>query len=1353
MAASPDNSFGPRLPGKFDFTLLFEQAMLSIVPAAVIVLAVPYYVRLALRAPALVRPGRLLWLKLAAGSAMLAVDTASLVLWAQRGPAPVRYSELSVPAAAMSLVSSLCLLVVLYVAHIYSLRTSGFLSVLLTVTMLFDVVMTRSYFRRAGLGAVGALQIVVIAAKFFLVVFEEFPKHGSFRSESLRCSASKETVAGFWNRAVFGWLNSLLIFGFRNSWKLDNLPPIDENLESSIRRYDHFVPKWNRVNRASGYALPMALLFATARDATKMILPRLLFVGVAFSQPFLLFSIVNAVNGELDTQVTRALIAATALVFITKTPLTRETQVTRAIYEHLVYRIMTSTRGILVVAIYDKIQRLPSEELSKSVAVTLMTSGTTAVEQMLSLYYELWSCALQVALGIWSLNLYVGPACYLMLIPGIISFVASHYIGQAMAKARLAWNLEIESRVGATSNVLAQMKGIKSMGLSQMMTEYLQESRRKEIRVSLKERKTRVWLFAFSAISNTLPPILVVAGAIFWTRESKPMTLAEVFTVITIILVAAEPFRTLLMSIFPDALTVAEACVPGEKQSPPPHMASRSMQFAVQFDRVAVTSVSKGPILKEVSFYIPWGSLAMFWGPIASGKSTLLRCILGETRLDSGVVAVGTRSIGYCNQGSWIQNRTLRDNVTGVLEYVEPWYREVIVACGLDVDIGSMVNGDQVMTGTGGCNLSGGQKQRVSLARAVYEQTDILVVDDVFSALDPETAKLVFSNLFGRQGLVRRWNCTVVLTTNHLEFLDDADVIFQLHKGGRVEQQQVELSDESSASGSIDDNAGDYFRRPEFLENGNGEMNDNAELSDNEDGLPANAARNTEPPSVKPATDDIELQNAREKRKYGDWSLYSYYLGASGSFLAIFWVCFTALASTVEQFPIIFIKIWYVRNAANTYYFAGYVGISALNIGLDVMVGGFGQDIFLTSQYLPITLMQFLYTLFTVLVEIGIIAAGSIYTAPIMVFLLAALFIIQFFYLRTSRQLRLLELESAADLYSHFTETSTGIQLVRCFRWQRNFLHQLCVLLDKSQRPYYYLFCCQRWLHAVLDFVSAAAALILVGVSLSRPGGASTGSVALALLSIIGFNATSSFLISSWTNLETGLGAISRIKNFCSETPSEKDTLSGPELSEQWPSHGRLDFNCVGASYQAEDGSLQRALDNVTFTVFPGEKVGISGRTGSGKSSLLMAILRMVDFTGTISIDGRDSRSVPRELLRSRITTLTQDGVELKGSVGLNLWPFAGPKPDEALITSTLQSVGLLNHVNQHGGLNKSISCMGLSVSQKQLLFLARGILHQQAMHTSIVIMDEATSAMDGGTDDALQDLLDNTFAGYVVDI
>lgn len=206
--------------------------------------------------------------------------------------------------------------------------------------------------------------------------------------------------------------------------------------------------------------------------------------------------------------------------------------------------------------------------------------------------------------------------------------------------------------------------------------------------------------------------------------------------------------------------------------------------------------------------------------------------------------------------------------------------------------------------------------------------------------------------------------------------------------------------------------------------------------------------------------------------------------------------------------------------------------------------------------------------IFTVLIEIGIIAAGSPYSAPVMVILTVVLYLVQYFYLRTSRQLRLLELESTSGLFTHLTESSTGIQHIRSFGWRLPFRKQLCDLLNLSQKPLYFLYCCQRWLHVVLDFIAAGAALVLVGVSLTVPHATSGAAIGLALLNLIGFNSTTSFLISSWANLETGLGAVSRIKTCCTETPLEKDTLSGPDVAEDWPTDGRLDFNCLSAEYQ-----------------------------------------------------------------------------------------------------------------------------------------------------------------------------------------
>ncbi|PMB63483.1 Canalicular multispecific organic anion transporter 2 [Beauveria bassiana] len=368
-----------------------------------------------------------------------------------------------------------------------------------------------------------------------------------------------------------------------------------------------------------------------------------------------------------------------------------------------------------------------------------------------------------------------------------------------------------------------------------------------------------------------------------------------------------------------------------------------------------------------------------------------------------------------------------------------------------------------------------------------------------------------------------------------------------------------------------------------------------------------------------------------------------------------------------------------------------------------------------------------------------------------MAFILVALYVIQLFYLRTSRQLRLLELESSERLFTHFTETSKGIQHIRSFGWRDEYTNQLFKILNDSQKPYYLLFCVQRWLSLALDFTATTSAIVLTYLSLFFPGTTSDNAVGLAWLTLVTFSFNGSFLIRSWTNLETTLGAVARIKDFCADTPIEKDTLRGSELPRNWPINGLIDFNGVSASYTAGDGSFRRALENVTFTIYPGEKVGISGRTASGKSSIFLALLRMVKFGGGISIDGRDITTIPRELLRSRITTMSQDGVELNASVRFNSYPFSGPHPEEDTITSTLRLVGLWAHIQSYGGIEKTMSKMCFSASQRQLFFLARALVHQRTANTRIVLVDEATSAMSKEGDEQTRALMDYVFSECVV--
>ncbi|OAA35102.1 ABC transporter, transmembrane domain, type 1 [Beauveria brongniartii RCEF 3172] len=1335
--------------------------MLAIVPGGIVALMVPLYLQTALRSPRQVCSGRLLWVKLAVGIILIAVQTINLVGW---HAASLSRSKLALSAAAMSLLASVGIVIILCVSHTYSLQPSSFLGVFMSLTIILDIAMACSCFRGRGFDTIDALSSYAIILKLAIIILEQLSKRNLCRAEKSCRSVPREGAAGFWNRATFTWLYPLLTAGFGKELSRDNLPQIGQDFDC-LQNFDKFFSIWERADKRSSLALAKVLLRTLPGQLTKAILPRLFFTLLKFSQPFLLLHIVQAVkNGGVDRDISWALVFATACVFVGIT-------VSRVLQAHYHFQVVTMIRGILVAAIYDKMQKLYYEDLINAAAVTLMTADVTGVESLISLTYAVWSSSLQVGLGIWSLYMFVGPACFLMLIPGCCSFIASFYVAKKISRARTSWNGAIQTRVAATSTVIAQIRDIKAM-----------------------DRHARLWTFAFAAFNNSATPVLVLGGAYFWTRSDESLSTAEVYTILAIVAIASEPLTPFLQGIMEwtvgstslgriqkfllsieaeDARQESDLQLQtvGPATDDKADAAPRISIFAVQITAMGFTSLMQGPILRNINMHVPWGSIAMIWGPINCGKSTLLKTIVGESEITTGTVKVGTKLIAYCSQQPWIPNQTVRNVVIGVCEFCEERYTEVIYCCALDIDILHMPQGDQTMTGIAGCNLSRGQKQRLSLARAVYDELEILVLDDVLSSLDALTAETIVSRLFGLSGLLRRLGRTVIMTTNRLEFLDYASLVYEMDMQGHIQLEAREESDDSASTSSAT----------------------NSIVSENGvDAVCATAPKPTEPPSVKPLADDTELRDARMTRRTGTWSLYTYYLLPAGLFWVVSWVFVMAISAAIEKMPLVFVRVWYAQDPNNYYYFIGFALFAVASIFCNTVMGmhfffkilpkcaeaihfnvvnsvlfatldflgqtdagfllsRFSRDMTFVAQELPIHFLQFAFVFFTVICEAGIVAAGTAYFIPAMAFILVALYVIQVFYLRTSRQLRLLELESSERLFTHFTETSNGIQHIRSFGWQDEYTKQLFKILNYSQKPYYLLFCVQRWLSLALDFTATTSAIILTYLSLFFPGTTSDNAVGLALLTLVTFSFNGSFLIRSWTNLETTLGAVARIKDFCADTPIEKDTLRGSELPENWPTTGLIDFNGVSASYTAEDGSLRRALENVTFTIYPGEKVGISGRTGSGKSSIFLALLRMMSFGGGISIDGRDITTIPRELLRSRITTMSQDGVELDASVRFNIYPFSGPHPEEDTITCTLRLVGLWAHIQTYGGMENTMSKMCFSASQRQLFFLARAMVHQRTANTRIVLVDEATSAMSKESDEQTRALMDYVFSECVV--
>ncbi|KAL8873711.1 MAG: hypothetical protein Q9174_000858, partial [Haloplaca sp. 1 TL-2023] len=357
-----------------------------------------------------------------------------------------------------------------------------------------------------------------------------------------------------------------------------------------------------------------------------------------------------------------------------------------------------------------------------------------------------------------------------------------------------------------------------------------------------------------------------------------------------------------------------------------------------------------------------------------------------------------------------------------------------------------------------------------------------------------------------------------------------------------------------------------------------------------------------------------------------------------------------------------------------------------------VTLNRFSQDLQLIDMDLPISALNFFCAFMLCVGQIILIGVTSKYAAISFPVWILALYFVQKYYLRTSRQLRFLDLEYKSPLYTQFSEILAGLATVRAFGWQTGLEKKNRALLDRSQRPFYLLFAVQRWLQVVLDLLVAAVAVLLIILIVELRGVLSGAFVGVALLNVILFSQNLKLVLQYWTMLETHIGAVSRVRNFSSTVTSEHEVRETSTPPTDWPAHGAIDFHDVDASY---DGA-NNVLKGLTLSIQAGEKVGICGRTGSGKSSLVMAIFRMIEMrAGSITIDGVDISTISRTEVRSRIIGLPQDVLLLNGTVRLNVDPYK-QSTDQAII-GALEDVRLWSNIEEKGGLDAQVEAINLS--------------------------------------------------------
>ncbi|VZI18017.1 unnamed protein product [Fusarium fujikuroi] len=1370
--SSLDASFGPFVGPEcrdgFDFTLVFEQSILVLSPAALLLILAPVRLFRLRNVPVKVTGHRLRTVKLALIALLAVLHLMLVVLWAIR-PSNSRLDRVSVAAACVSFASSLMSCVLSRVEHAKSPRPSSLLSLFLAASLLLDVTLLRTLWLVPMSAAIPSVFTAAFALKAIIVVLEGWNKAPHLVAGS--GPHSPEVTAGLYARAVFAWVTPLLLTGFRKLLRPMDLFELDEEM-GSAGLIDGFWKHWHTQKAPVRKHRLISCCVTTLRwSIIAVILPRLALLAFTICQPLILNRLLVFLDDTSQSiNIGYGIIAAYGLVY-------SGIALSQALYWHRNARSVTLLRGVLVSAVFSKATDLSITTTDDSAAVTLMSSDVDVIVRAVREIHEFWANIIQLAIAAWLLSTHVGYAAVGPIIVSLVALIATILVSPLARKYQISWLDKTQRRVGITSAMIGHIKSIKGSGLTQNLSDTILNLRADEIKASKPFRMVSSVTSAIAQVPLLMSP--VVAFALFQgvaSNSGETLDATRLFSALSLIILLAQPLFFMFESILDMSAalgaferiqtfltqesrrdsrqqeSVAELNRPDQgardsielqilRESSLPSTTDSSMkEVVIQVSDANISWSEDRVILRDLSFVVGRNQLVLLLSPVASGKTTLLKALLGEVPNITGSIDVYSKGTAWCEQSPWLLNRTIRENIIGYSHFDPVLYQSVVKACDIEKDFGQLPQGDNTVIGSKGLALSGGQKQRVALARAVYSKPMIALFDDVFSGLDGQTAHTVFENLFGERGLLRQWNTTTVLATQSVDFLSSADHIICLNKDGKISEQGT-FFDLKDTDGYVHSLLRDGVHRDEV----------STLATDN---IKEQASKKAQAPPKQQA-DEEDM-----RRQRGDSTVYRYYFSSTGGLFMIVLLVLEIIWAFLESFPTIWLKFWTDDNAHGNGQAGYYLGIyAALQVtaviwfavliwfvivlvaaksgitlhkrllstvvraplslfttaDLGSITTRFSQDIGMVDNHLPFGLVVTLASFFGAIAKAGLLASSNPYIAAAFPLLGAVYFYLQRGYLRTSRQLRLLDLEEKAPLYTQFLETLSGLATIRAFGWGDAVIQANHTLVDRSQRPFYLLMIVQRWLVLVLDLTTAALALLLVG------------------LALISLSETVNMLIQFWTSIETSIGAVARIKKFAEETSEENLPGETNQPPVQWPDKGAIQINNLTASYGDGDGEVIKALDAVSLGIKGGEKLGICGRTGSGKSSIFLALLRLLDSTsGSIIIDEIALSSVPRETIRCRLITLTQDQFVLPGTVRHNVDPLGIYSDVE--IKEALRLVELYDPIERHGGLDASFDQDTLSHGQKQLFFLAR-----------------ASHSVDQKTEETIKAVIESEFKDHTV--
>ncbi|XP_051774742.1 ATP-binding cassette sub-family C member 3 isoform X3 [Erpetoichthys calabaricus] len=1112
------------------------------------------------------------------------------------------------------------------------------------------------------------------------------------------------------------------------------------------------------------------------------------------------------------------------------------------LHQHFQYCFVTGMRlrTAIVGAIYRKslvITNLAKRSSTVGEVVNLMSVDAQRFMDLTTFLNLLWSAPLQIILALYFLWEKLGPSVF----AGVAVMVLLIPFNAAIAMKTRAFQVEQmqykDARIKLMNEVLNGIKVLKLYAWEKSFKDKILEIRQNELNVL----KKAAYLGALSTFAWTSAPFLVALTtfAVYVTvDEANVLDAQKAFVSLSLFNILRFPLNMLpqvISSIVQAAVSLKRIQHFLNHDELDPESVDRkniSPGYAVSVMNGSFSWDPNGSVtLNNINLLVPGGSLVAVVGHVGCGKSSLISALLGEMEKLEGKVAI-KGSVAYVPQQAWIQNATLRDNILFGHPYNEQKYRRVLEACSLLTDLEVLPGGDQTEIGEKGINLSGGQKQRVSIARALYSEADVFLLDDPLSAVDAHVAKHIFDKVIGPEGELK--GKTRILVTHGISFLPQVDNIVVMVEGQVSEMgshqdllrqngafaeflrnytlEDITEEEEEEAAMQIEEE--DSF--PEDALSNHIDIVDNEPVvnearkqfirqisvisSDSENPKKMSvrvrrySERRHEPPAESKAPEVQKLIQA-EVAETGRVKLKVFwdYIKAVGPLLSIF-ICFLYCCQNAAAIGAnIWLSEWtndviingtqqdtkqrvgvyaalgitqgllilatcFLSRAYCMLQAAGMIHQQMLHSILRSPLGffeatpsgrilnRFSKDVDTIDTHIPdnidIWMRTFWYTVTVFLVCSALTPVFLIVIVPLMMFY----WWVQRFYVATSRQLKRLESVSRSPIYSHFSETITGTSVIRAYGRCNAFVLLSDMKVDENQKSYYPGIVSNRWLGIRVEFIGNCVVLFAALFAVIGKNNLNPGLVGLSVSYALQVTMSLNWMVRMTSDLESNIVAVERVKEY-SETPTEAPwIIKEKRPPQEWPGKGDVEFHNYSVRYRE---GLDLVLKNLNLKVKGGEKIGIVGRTGAGKSSMTLSLFRILEAAaGEITVDEVKISDIGLHDLRTKLTIIPQDPVLFSGTLRMNLDPFNNYTDEE--VWKILQLSHLNKFVSSQAAqleLECSEGGENLSVGQRQLVCLARALLRK----TRILVLDEATAAVDLETDNLIQSTIRTQFEDCTV--